>query len=94
MYRKYKPWSIVIEDNAYTCEYRVAHALQILRSGPDGRHGEEFWWLLMKETLKTAYRFRDRKLFNEARKILDSEVWNTYYSGMLYDPKIHKKYGI
>ena len=48
----------------------------------------------MKETLKTAYRFRDRKLFNEARKILDSEVWNTYYSGMLYDPKIHKKYGI
>ena len=46
----------------------------------------------MQETFSTAYQTRDKKLFEEARKILDREVWNTYFFGMLYDPKIHKKH--
>ena len=56
--------------------------------------GEKLWWLLLKEIFKTAYRNRDNKLFDEAKKILDRQLWNTYYYGMCYNPKIHKKYGI
>lgn len=47
----------------------------------------------MQETFSTAYQTRDKNLFDEARKILDREVWNTYFFGMLYDPKIHKTHG-
>lgn len=94
MSRKYKTLYLDVENNGYKYEYLLAHALKILRSGPDGRHGENLWWLLMKETIKTAYRNRDKKLFDEARKIFDKHVWNTYCYGMLYDPKILKKYGI
>lgn len=91
MSRKYKTRNIDADDNGYVRRYSVAHVLQILRSGPDGSHGEEVWWWLMRDTFRAAYHFRDKKLFAEARKIFDREVWNTYYAGMLYDPKIHKK---
>lgn len=90
MSRKYKTRNIDADDNGYVRRYSVAHALQILRSGPDGSHGEEVWWWLMKETLKTAYCHRDEKLCVEARKILDNAVWNTYYAGMLANRRVQK----
>ena len=77
MSRKYKALYIVIEENEDKYEYRLAWVLQVLRSGPDGRHGEEFWWKLMKETIKAAYRLRDKKLYLEAKQIFDSKVWNS-----------------
>jgi len=79
MSRKYKTQNIDADDNGYVRRYSVAHALQILRSGPDGSHGEEVWWWLMKETLKTAYYNRDRNLHNEVCKILDSFLFKSYY---------------
>ena len=92
MSRKYKSTHIVVHDREYKHEYRTARALQILRSGIHGIW-EGFWWKLMQETFSTAYQTRDKNLFDEARKILDREVWNTYFFGMLYDPKIHKTHG-
>ena len=92
MSRKYKSTHIVVHDREYKHEYRTAHVLQRLRAGID-KWREGYWWKLMQETLSTAYQTRDKKLFDEARKILDREVWNTYFFGMLYDPKIHKNHG-
>ena len=92
MSRKYKATHIVVHDREFKHEYRTAHVLQILRAGIHGVW-ESFWWTLMQETFSTAYQTRDKKLFDEARKILDREVWNTYFFGMLYDPKIHKNHG-
>lgn len=79
MASKFKTRRIWVSDGRYSEQsYTPQHALNILRVGPDCRHGEKFWWDMLQECFKEAHRNRDKNLFRAANRILSKHLY-TYY---------------